>query len=219
MILKKSEKLFNKTLKENKIYLIIAPPRSGSTLIEKVLSNSKSIDLDIHEPFMEFGRRNEDLAKTYKIISEKIFNNSKSKNKQILIKEMSHDIIKKNIFKKLIKLTNKKIILNIRNPLFCIESRIISMLKASPIALKESTKKFIENSLKKEFGIKSMKYKLDRILLNEYAKIKGFDSWKDYIEFFIKKRDYREFEDFLISDEKRFMTGFGWEELYKIKKY
>lgn len=205
--------LFNNNL--NNLFLIIAPPRSGSTLIEKVLSGSENIYADIHEPFMEFGRREGDLHKAYEEIYSQL-NKSSDKSSNILIKEMSHDMIKQDIFKKLIRLTNNLVIFNIRDPLLCAESRIRSMLKASPIALKESTKEFILNKLKKR--LKKSEYS-NRELLDAYAKIMNYKNWEDYIDYFIKKKDYIEFEDFLVSDKERFMTGFGWEEMIEIENY
>ncbi len=223
----KLQDLFNNKL--NKLYLIIAPPRSGSTLLEKVLSGSKNISEDIHEPFMEFGRREGNINEAYQKICN-LLNKSPNKSKNILIKEMSQDIIRKNVFKKLLCLTNKIIILNIRDPFLCAESRIKAMLRASPIALKDPTKKFILNKLKKrmekyEFNeiynkyLKNDSTEFNRKLLDAYAKIMNYVCWEDYVNNFIEMRDYREFEDFLFSDKERFMMGFGWEEISIIEKY
>ncbi|MFW5846837.1 MAG: hypothetical protein ACOCUU_01635 [Nanoarchaeota archaeon] len=220
----KLKKLFNDGKKD--FYFIIAPPRSGSTVLEKVISNSRDISLDLHEPFMEFGRRRGKLSVAYK----NLFEQTNKTSGKILIKEMSHDILKKRVYKRLINLTDNLIILNIRDPLLCAESRIVSILKASHISLRYSTKKFILNLLQKQlpkdtFKLYQKKFlnrdsiKLNKMLLKLYAQYKGYKNWQEYIREYIKEKEYREFEDFLMSDNERFMGGFGWKEMSIIYDY
>ncbi len=182
-------------------YLIIAPPRSGSTVIEKVLSGSCSIQEDLHEPFMEFGRRNGDREEANKTL-QNIANNTKP----TLIKEMTHDIMRDNIYKDLVKTTDNPIVIVIRHPFLCVESRLKAILNASSVSLRDSTKKFIA-------GEKLDKEKSNQELLDEYAQKKGYENWSKYTEKFINQRNYGEFEDFFMSDTERFMTGFGWGDL------
>ena len=156
-----------KTLLDNgrlKTYIIIAPPRSNSSLVEHSLGNSPDIEYECHEPFLNARHENFDPDHGYKQIYESIggeqFAQSDSQT-SVVVKEMSHWIGKNEEYKRLATLSTKPIIFLIRNPLLTVESRLRRVLKTI-----------------------DMRYNIDlqRHLLDEIAVERGFQGWNDLAE-------------------------------------
>ena len=174
-----------KTLLDNgrlKTYIIIAPPRSNSSLVEHSLGNSPDIEYECHEPFLNARHENFDPDHGYKQIYESIggeqFAQSDSQT-SVVVKEMSHWIGKNEEYKRLATLSTKPIIFLIRNPLLTVESRLRRVLKTI-----------------------DMRYNIDlqRHLLDEIAVERGFQGWNDLAEM-IKEGGYKERLDFLPGKE------------------
>lgn len=114
------------------VFIVIAPPRSNSSVIEHVLSLSPDIHNACHEPFL--GARKEDFEadagyrQIYESIGGEVFENSNDQT-SVVVKEMAHWIGSNNEYKNLISLTHRPVVLLIRNPLLTVESRIRRVLK------------------------------------------------------------------------------------------
>ncbi len=173
-----------------RIYIIIAPPRTNSSLVEHSLGNSPDIEHECHEPFLNarYGNFNPDCG--YKQIYESIggeqFIQSEKKT-SVVVKEMSHWISINDEYKKLAALTNEPVLFLIRNPLLAVESRLRCVLKT--LVMRHSID-------------------LQRYLLNEIVIERGFQDWKDFAKR-LKKDGYKERPDFLLGKE-------GVERIYNI---
>lgn len=146
------------------LLLIIAPPRTGSSLLELILSKSPSIDIACHEPFLSARLNTFNPDDCYREIykatgGDGFFKSTESRT--IVVKEMSQWLAKNREHRKLFSLTNLPIIFLIRNPLLSVESRIGRVL--SGIHLRAN-------------------FSLQRHLLNEFAIHNGFSSWELFTE-------------------------------------
>lgn len=85
-------------------YIIIAPPRTNSSVVEHALGNSPDIDHECHEPFLNARHENFDPDHGYRQIYESIggeqFEQS-GENTSVVVKEMSHWIGKNEEYKRL----------------------------------------------------------------------------------------------------------------------
>jgi hypothetical protein len=218
-------------IKNNKIDLrvIMAPPRTGSTVLENVLSLSQTIDEKVHEPFIDYGYRNGNEELGY----QQILNAGALYGKNLLLKEMTHFFLKDS-FEKFIDLNYRPILFNIRDPMLSIESRLKVVLKSTEMKARLSTQKTLANYLAKENGyscwqemnnngkkqiigngdILKPDLNLQIKLLNIYAQTKGENNWNDMYNNAIINQYYVPFEDLLKYDNKRFsQSGHGWESL------
>jgi len=205
------------------IRLVLAPPRSGSTMLEKVLSASNTFDKAIHEPFIDYGYRGIEEARCYEQLLSEI------EGSDILIKDMAHFLTNKAVFERFVSLIDKPIVYNLRNPLLCAESRIKVMLKSTAIKPRTSTQTWLLDYLAKnhsnwetiseveksrlvgrqDFSIANLK--LQTGLLNYYAKTKGESDWEQLVSNASAEQTYSHLGDFLSSNPKRFsLSGFGW---------
>lgn len=143
------------------MHIIIAPPRTNSSLVEHVMGNSPDINNECHEPFLEARHDNFDpdhgYQQIYKSIGGEHFEQSAERT-SVVVKEMSHWIGKNEEYKRLVELATGPIIVLIRNPLLSVESRIRRVLTTV-----------------------DMRYSIDlqRYLLDDMATEKGFPSWTD----------------------------------------
>ena len=141
-----------------RLIVIIAPPRTGSTMLETMLSKSHDIDLEVNEPFVNYGHFGDEPLDGYeKIYSEACRVLAHQQTVTMLVKEMSHWINLRNEYQKLFSLTDN-IVLSIRNPLLSTESRI---------------KKFVEPLTIKPRPI------IQAWLSNYVAVKSGFNSWSE----------------------------------------
>lgn len=165
-----------------KTYIIIAPPRTNSSVVEHALGNSLDINHECHEPFLNARHKNFDPDYGYRQIYESIggekFEQS-DRSTTVVIKEMSHWIGKNEEYKRLAELTTKPIVILVRNPLLAVESRLRRILSTI-----------------------DMRYNIDlqRHLLDEVAIERGFRDWKELAEE-IKREGYKERLDFLPNKE------------------
>lgn len=148
------------------LFLIIAPPRTGSTLLELALSRSSGIDIACHEPFLSARLNTFNPDDCYREIYKAIGGNNYfngTERRTVVIKEMSQWLAKNREYKKLFTLTKFPIIFLIRNPLLSVESRINRVM--SSIHLRAN-------------------FSLQRHLLNEFANHNGYSSWEMFVEVF-----------------------------------
>ena len=169
-------------------YIIIAPPRTNSSLIEHSLGNSPDIEHECHEPFLNARHDNFDPDHGYLQIYDSIggeqFEQSGEKT-SVIVKEMSHWIGKNAEYKRLANLATGPIVILLRNPLLSVESRLRRVLTTM-----------------------DMRYNADlqRYLLNDIATEKGFQNWVGLTEA-VRNGAYTERLDFLQNEE-------GIERLY-----
>lgn len=164
------------------MHLIIAPPRTNSSLVEHVMGNSPDIHHECHEPFLGARRDDFDPDHGYKQIFESIggesFEQSREKT-NVAVKEMSHWIGKNEEYMRLVELTHNPILILVRNPLLSVESRIRRVV--STLDMRSSID-------------------LQRVMLNEVATEKGFPNWSDFL-IAVKSGAYAEPLDFIRNGE------------------
>lgn len=160
------------------MHIIIAPPRTNSSLLEHSMGNSPDIHHECHEPFLQARHENFDPDHGYQQIYESIggvqFEHSDDKT-SVVVKEMSHWISKNDEYKRLVELSTNPIVACIRNPLLSVESRIRRVLTTI-----------------------DMRYSIDtqRYLLDEVAIEKGFPNWLGLVDI-ARKGNFAEPLDFL----------------------
>jgi hypothetical protein len=147
--------------------LVVAPPRTASTALARILFNHSQISAYCHEPCDKFCHDNADCTS----IIEELHNNPS------LVKEMTFQMGAKDIYPIFLRSSHKPIIFQVRNPLFAVESRIRMVLQGlkqgSRLSVKQ--KKCIieaieENDYSDEVSAK---------ILNEKVFPLRFLGWKD----------------------------------------
>ncbi len=165
-----------------KTYIIIAPPRTNSSLVEHSLGNSPDIEHECHEPFLNARHDNFDPDHGHRQIYESIGGEQFEQSGErtvVIIKEMSHWIGENEEYKRLVELSAGPIVILTRNPLLSVESRIRRVLTTM-----------------------DMRYSIDlqRHLLDNVATEKGFQDWKDLTKA-VKDGAHVENFDFLQTGE------------------
>ncbi|MEX0917432.1 MAG: hypothetical protein WDZ90_02840 [Candidatus Paceibacterota bacterium] len=156
-----------------KTYIIIAPPRTSSSLVEHALGNSPDIKYECHEPFLN--ARHKDFIpdhgyqQIYETIGGEKFDRS-TDMASVVIKEMSHWIAENDEYKRLSEITTAPVVILIRNPLLSVESRIRRVL----------------STIDMRYSISTQRY-----LLNEVAAEKKCRDWIEFAEK-MKKEGYKE---------------------------
>lgn len=163
-------------------HIIIAPPRTNSSLVEHALGNSSDIKHECHEPFLNARHENFDpdhgYQQIYKAIGGEEFERSGG-NTSVVIKEMSHWIAENDEYKRLSEITTGPVVILIRNPLLSVESRIRRVL----------------TTIDMRYSLSAQRY-----LLDEIAVEKGYRDWAEFAEE-MKKEGYKERPDFLENKE------------------
>jgi hypothetical protein len=195
-----------------------------------------------HEPFIDFGYRNNPKKTAYDNILEDI----NPSTKDLLIKEMPHFIIKEEVYKELADLVDHPILINFRNPQLALESRIKVFLESTKIKPRIETQRWLYDYVKGFIGQEdSLKNKLvddsfynffeeinplnvsnepnkelqDR-LLDFYSNTKGYNSWEEMLKESYQEQSYVKFGDILKHDKKRFsLKDIGWEAMDEIVNY
>jgi hypothetical protein len=109
--------------------LILSPPRTGSTLMEAVLSQFEEGQLCCHEPFVELGYYGGNAEDGYQKILTRAREASESGSVNILIKEMSHWLGVNQEYGRFLPLVKDPALVLIRNPLLSLESRLRKVLQ------------------------------------------------------------------------------------------
>lgn len=200
---------------------VIAPPRSGSTMVEASLSMSPSFTSRIHEPFVHLGYYDEDADSGYRTIYDQTIHDLQSKKQaHILIKEMSHWITPREEYKKIFSLKNSMFLILIRNPLLSIESRIRKILQTVVYRENKDLSAWLEsystrhqNTFSLFNKYKTIKKSRQEILFDFYATTKGFNSWQSMIEEHLRIKDYRIFNDLIQVKGILPLENSPWEAL------
>ncbi|MBI3337631.1 MAG: hypothetical protein HY005_03390 [Candidatus Staskawiczbacteria bacterium] len=153
------------------LILMVAPPRTNSSLVEHAMGNSPDIKHECHEPFLGDRKEGFNSDQGYKQIYDSIGGDLFEQSKEsttVAVKEMSQWIGINDEYKNLIELTNSPVLILIRNPLLSVESRMRRVLSTL-----------------------DMRINLDfqRWLLNYVAKKEGFVSWEYFLNYLIQREN------------------------------
>lgn len=143
------------------IKLILANPRTGSTLLETSFIKNATVNTHIHEPF--HGSENaEDAQRGYATIFEKVAAEAKTSLQpiNIVVKEISRRLAVGDEYQRFLTLVKSSPIILVRNPLLSTESKIRAVLKG--LNLKKSAS-------------------LQNIILNYYARTIGYNNANELI--------------------------------------
>lgn len=196
------------------LIVIVAPPRTGSTMLQAVISKSRSVNAGINDP--------QSQEKCYQQIHKEVLKSSiNKKNSTILLKEMSHWIESNNEYKKLFTLADK-IIVSIRNPLLSTESRIRKFIESLTLKPMPRVYQWLVEDLKIKHGFTQVNLIKQKRLLNLFAETMDFEDWQVMIKELGREQNYRYFDGILKSDNTP--TGFsveqlGWNEINKYVEY
>jgi hypothetical protein len=201
---------------QTSIRLILAPPRTGSTLVEALLSQNDGIQASCHEPFVMLGYYGEDSKDGYRRLIEAIEKNKSEMNVPItlLVKEMSHWLAVKREFEKLLPLVSDPVLFLIRNPLLSMESRIKKVLQVWKMKEKPALIDWLSSSpFSVEEGYIRTNLELQRSMLDKFAQSYGIRDWKSLLEKQFAEQDYRMFGELLKIGNLFPLENAGWRGL------
>lgn len=204
------------------IRLILAPPRTGSTLVEALLSQNDGIQASCHEPFVMLGYYGEDSKDGYRRLIEAIEKNKSEMNAPItlLVKEMSHWLAVKREFEKLLPLVSDPVLFLIRNPLLSMESRIKKVLQVWEMKEKPALIDWLRSSpFSVEQGSIRTDLELQRRMLDKFAQSHGIRDWESLLKKQFAEQDYRMFEDLLDIGNLFPLENAGWRGLRDEMEY
>lgn len=217
--IKKSQGVFVfSTQKHEKVKILVAVPRSNSTIIEFILGSSTSVSKIIHEPFIDFGYYNAEAFSAHQKISAVINTGNNKKEDIFLIKEMAHWLAKDNIYKIFLKSIDEPVILLIKNPYLSIESKIKKILQGADRKDRPGLTKLLLASISQQ---KNKNIQSSRDGLKFFAQKKGYNSWAKLVEKeAIQKRNFVIFNPIV----KYFVENstediWGWKSIDEIRKF
>lgn len=155
------------------IHLIVAPPRTNSSLVEHVIGNSSDIDSECHEPFLKSKNDSFDpesaYLQIYRLIGGEDFEKS-DKKASVVVKEMSHSIGKDEEYKRLFELTKSPVLFLIRNPLLSVESRIRRVLTTMDMRSNINLQRYLLDDIAAKEGFKDWAELADAMIKGDYSK-------------------------------------------------
>lgn len=202
-----------------KVCILLAPPRSGSTVLSAVLSRSSSVLTNVHEP-SAIVRKTGDSDDWYKHVYDTILASGyPSEGDVVLIKEMSQWLFETHMFEQLASFASLPIIVLIRDPLLCAESRMIKMLET--LYLKVNADLVLHlTAATGVVGPGEVSLMFQQSLLDDYAKQKGYnDGWLGMLSLCKINQAYSdalgECLQILIDIGKYKFLGSGWVDLVR----
>lgn len=180
-----------------KIFPIIAPPRTCSTMLGASLNMNSEIDGYCHEPFFRLRDNPNSFNESYEEI-EKSGNN-------VIVKEMTQWLDINDEFIRFFTFARNPPVFIIRHPIIAAEDKLKKVVETFDMREKQA----ITDQLKR-LGFDS---------LDAYAVSKGFDTWRNMMEKCFKDRDYKPFGDILKSDAIFNLNHLGWEAFGKQIEY
>lgn len=185
------------------LFVVIAPPRTGSTMLQSVISRSQSIDVGINDPQGQEEGYQQILDETHRLLRQK----SKA---TILVKEMSHWIHLNEEYKKVFALASK-VVLSIRNPLLSTESRIKKFIESLTIKPIPKVHAWLLDNVGRDSSLVDVNIANQMRLLDMYAESHGFANWELMVSSTYESQNYTGFEGLLSADNSP--TGFAVEQL------
>lgn len=211
-----------------RLRFIIAPPRTGSTVLEASLSGQGKEIISCHEPFVRFGYYGGEAEEGYQNIWNTLKRDEAGSvlpNQAVLVKEMAHWVDKDEKYKEIFELVADPIIFLIRNPLLCAESRIRKVLQTFSMREKPSLQQFLfdrfsnPTTVSETRGADVQTLALQQDLLDRYARSCGHDGWDLFLQDHLKRRDYAFFEELLEIDGIFPLDSSGWIAFDKEQDY
>lgn len=201
------------------IKLILANPRTGSTLLETSFIQNATINAYAHEPF-EGTNNAADAQGGYKTISERVESKTRvsSQPVTIIVKEISRSLTTGNEYQRFLTLVESPPILLIRNPLLSTESKIRAVLKSLSLRKSTSLQDVLLNYYARTMGYNDVntllrshldemssndpesQLRLQNHLLNHFATSKEYEDWQSMLEETFASQNYKPFEDILIDE-------------------
>lgn len=196
-----------------KVKILVAVPRSNSTIIEFILGSSTSVSKIIHEPFIDFGYYNTGTLSARQKIYATIDADNNKKGDIFLIKEMAHWLTKDNAYKTFLKSIDKPVILLIKNPYLNIESKIQKILQGAGRKDRPGLTKLLKQ--------KNKNIQNSRDSLKFFAQEKGYSSWTKLVEKeAMQKRNFAIFNPIIkYFVEKSTEDIWGWKSIDEIRKF
>lgn len=137
--------------------LIIAPPRTNSSLVEHIMGLSPDVAHESHEPFLASRKPGFDPDQGYKEIYESIggeeFEQSGERT-SVVVKEMTHWIAVNQEYRHLVELTKHPVLVLIRNPLLSVESRIQRVLNTIDMRMNLDLQRWLLDTVSQRSGFK-----------------------------------------------------------------
>lgn len=189
--------------------LVIAPPRTGSTMVAVALSD----DFYVHEPFLRFGYSEQDSNSSYKNIYEEIGGaefESSGRSASIVVKELTHRIALNKEYLKLVELSCYPPLFLIRNPLLTAESRVRKIVETIPTKARETTYGWLKAQLT-EKPPEELSLESQQRLLDLYAKEIGYTDWSALVAECINNQNYTLLEGILASNLDRLAIDLSGE--------
>jgi len=201
------------------IKLILANPRTGSTLLEASFAQNATINTHVHEPFQ--GSNNTgDAQKGYKTIFERVKPEAKASLQpvRIIVKEISRGLTIGNEYQRFLTLVDSPPILLVRNPLLNTESKIRAVLKSLDLRKSTSLQDVLLNYYARTMGYDDVntllrshhdetpsddpesQISLQNHLLNHFATFKEYKDWQSMLEETFASQNYKPFENILIDE-------------------
>lgn len=202
--------------------LILAPPRTGSTLVEALLSQNKGVQASCHEPFVMLGYYGEDSEDGYRRLIDIIEKNQSGMESPttVLVKEMSHWLATKREFENLLPLVSDPVLFLIRNPLLAMESRIKKVLQVWGMKEKPDLIDWLRSgSFSVEEGSMRTDLEHQRCMLDRFAQSHGIRDWESLLKKQFAEQDYGIFGELLKIDNLFPLESSGWSGLQNEMEY
>ncbi|MGM5481825.1 MAG: NUDIX hydrolase [Nanobdellota archaeon] len=193
----------NKLKKKKSIFIVISPPRCGSTLLGKSLSFAPIMKHYFHEPCFNLKYKNKNKLAVF----DSILN---FKDENVVVKEMAQWANISEAYKELFAMTKNPVLFLIRNPFIAAESKI----RRAILTYDKREKTPLKNFLKSYFG-NVHDNSTQNELLDLFAKGKGFSSWVKLVNHILKERDYKYVGKIIETDTIFSLFDLGWESLEK----
>lgn len=192
--------------KDISIVLLVAIPRSNATLVERTLMTHPDIADVLHEPFLASGYYGKNLEDDLLSILNKLA--SLPRHSTLLIKEMAHWLGFTAQHPQFLKIFKSPILLQIKNPILTIESKITTSLRTTPRKERPELIDILSQNLQAE------KPSTTKKALNLFAEKNNYDTWEQMAQESICTRDYRALSDILVYYTQKESGDFwGWQDL------
>lgn len=165
--------------------LIIAPPRTGSTMMEASIAMSDDVTGNSNEPLKYVGREG-GFTSSMDFLKKDIRNAAVKGGKGILVvKDMTVWISR--IAPYLHELTDYPILFLIRNPALSMESRLRRYMQKMTVSKQEPTRKWIKEKTDYHGEVNR---EVQPELFNQHAQTKGFADWEALLKHMKQTGDF-----------------------------
>lgn len=172
------------------VRLIVAPTRSGSTLLEESLSMSPDVDFKYHEPLLLYDSQGASINPFgYEQIYQRIGGNNFEKSSQsatLLIKDINFWLYSYGEYKRLFGLAKDPILFLIRNPILTMESRIKKVAETLPMNADIVTTRDLLHLCAQNVESEVS----NQQVFDLYSRQQGFTNWDNLLDFSFQNHAY-----------------------------